>query len=318
MTHFGKIQIMVILAGSAMAGWELLQALRLRGELASVTARIEAQNQELSSRRQALGALKKRNCELQAAERRAGNETLLSLMRERNAFTLAASQAAAQAAEKSHGFGVALAKTLESPEHRQANDNSRRAEMRVGLYQFFKLLNLPPEKSEAYIDLNIEKERRQADQVSGLLQGKMTVDEAERERASDDAEHERRCRAVLGDEGMNFLNGIAEGMRNDEAKRLLGIIQDNMAGNKLNQDQSDRLRALLKAEIVTINSDDVELFRPPDEWTQNILDRQQRILSEATSFLTQPQLDALKSLGAYDLAERQKQMTARRTALGIK
>jgi hypothetical protein len=107
-------------------------------------------------------------------------------------------------------------------------------------------------------------------------------------------------------------------MRNDETKRLLGIIQDNMAGNQLNQDQRDRLQGLLKAEIVTINSDDVELFRPLDEWTQDILDRQQRILSEAASFLTPSQLDALKSLGAYDLAERQKQMAARRTALGVK
>jgi hypothetical protein len=239
-------------------------------------------------------------------------------MRERNAFTMAASQSAAQAAGKSHAFGVALAKTLESPEHQQANDNSRRAEMRVGLYQLFKLLNLPPDKSEAYIDLNIEKERRQADRLSALLQGKITVDEAEHERASDEADHERGCREVLGDEGMNFLNGIAEGMRNDETKRLLGIIQDNMAGNQLNQDQRDRLQGLLKAEIVTINSDDVELFRPLDEWTQDILDRQQRILSEAASFLTPSQLDALKSLGAYDLAERQKQMAARRTALGVK
>jgi hypothetical protein len=186
------------------------------------------------------------------------------------------------------------------------------------LYQLFKLLNLSPEKSEAYIDLNIHKERRQSDRLSALLQGKMTVDEAEQQRATDDAEHQRRCREVLGDEGMTFLNGIADGMRDTEAKRLLGIIQDNMGANQLNQDQGDRLQALLKAEVVSINMDDVELFRPPEEWTQGILERQQRILSEATTFLTPSQLDVLKSLAANDLAERQKQMTARRTALGLR
>ena len=146
----------------------------------------------------------------------------------------------------------------------------------------------------------------------------MTVDEAEQQRATDDAEHERRCREVLGDGGMTFLNGIADGMRDTEAKRLLGTVQDNLGANQLNHYQGDRLQALLKAEVVSINMDDLELFRPPDEWTQGILERQQRILSEATTFLTPSQLDVLKSLAAYDLAERQKQMTARRTALGLR
>jgi hypothetical protein len=318
MTRFAKIQIALLLAGGVIAGWEFLQSLNQRGELAFITEQIQIQKQELASRRKAMEAAEERNRELEEAERRAGNQTLLSLMRERNAFTLATSKPAAQAADKSHAFGVALAKTLQSPEHRQANEDSQRAELRVGLYQLFKLLNLSPEKSEAYIDLNIHKERRQSDRLSALLQGKMTVDEAEQQRATDDAEHQRRCREVLGDEGMTFLNGIADGMRDTEAKRLLGIIQDNMGANQLNQDQGDRLQALLKAEVVSINMDDVELFRPPEEWTQGILERQQRILSEATTFLTPSQLDVLKSLAANDLAERQKQMTARRTALGLR
>ena len=80
----------------------------------------------------------------------------------------------------------------------------------------------------------------------------------------------------------------------------------------------DRLQALLKAEVVSINMHDIELFRPPEEWTQGIVERQQRILIEATGFLTPSQLDTLKSLAAYDLTERQKQMADRRTALGIK
>jgi hypothetical protein len=254
MTRFGKIQVTLILVGAAIAGLESLQALHRRAELASVTAQIDAQKQELTSRRKSLEALEERNRELEDAERRAGNQTLLSLMRERNAFTMATSEAAAQAVERSHAFGVSLARTIE----------------------------------------------------------------AERERASDEAENERRCHEVLGDEGMTFLNGIANEMRNAEAKRLCGIIQDNMGANQLNQDQGDRLQALLKAEVVAINMDDLELFRPPQEWTQDILERQQRILREATAFLTPSQLDTLKNLAAYDLAERQKQMTARRTALGLR
>jgi hypothetical protein len=318
MKRFGKIQLGLALVASALAGWEFFHAFRLRGELASVTAQLEAQRQEFALHRPALDAAEQRNRDLQEAERRAGNGTLLSLMRERNAFSMAASRAAAEASEKSPAFGVALAKTLESQEHRQANEDSRRAEMRVGLYQFFKLLNLTPENREAYIDLNIDKDRRQAERLAALLQGRITVTQALNERVSDETAHEQRCREVLGDEGMTFLNGIADGMKNDEAKRLCGIIQDNMGGNRLNQDQSDRLQALLKAEVVTINMDDVELFRPPEEWTQGILERYQKILSQATGFLNPEQLETLKTLGAADLAERQKQMSARRSAVGIK
>ena len=318
MTRFSRIQIGLMVIGSALAIWEFRHALALRDQLGSLTPQIDAQRQKLASRQQALEALEQQNRELEDAERQAGNQTLLALMRERNTFSMAASQAAAQAAEKSHAFGSALAKTLDCSEHRQANEDSRRAQMRVGLYQFFTLRNLPPERREAYIDLNIQNERRQAERLSALLQGRMTVDEAARERTTDEAEHEQRCREVLGDQGMSFLNGIAEGMRNDEAKRLLGMIQDNMAGNQLNQDQRDRLQALLKSEILTINMDDVELFRPAEEWTQDIVERQQRILSEAIGFLNPAQVETLKLLGAADLAERQKQMAARRTALGIK
>jgi hypothetical protein len=316
--RFGKIQFVLILVAGALAAWEFRHSLNLRAELAAATVQVAAQRQELESGRQALEASEQRNRELQEAERRAGNQTLLSLMKERNGFSMAASEAAAQAAEKSHPFGAALAKTLDSSEHRQANEASRRAEMRVGLYQFFKLLNLSPEKREAYIDLNIQQERRQADRLSALLQGRMTVADALVERANDEAEDERRNREVLGDKGVSFLNGIAEGMRNNEAKRLLGLIQDNMRDNQLSRDQSDRLQALLKTEVVTINMDDIELFRPPEEWTQDILSRQGRILNAATTFLTVTQLETLKSLGAADLAERQNQMATRRTALGIK
>jgi hypothetical protein len=318
MNRFSKIQLGLLLLAAAIACWESLRAWHLHRELASVAASIQNQNRELASQQATMTALEQRNRELQETERRAGNQTLLALMRGRNAVTTAASEAAAQAAQKSHAFGFALAKALDSSEHRQVNEDSQRAQMRAGLYQFFKLLNLPPHQCEAYIDLNIQKERRQSDRLSDLLQGKMTVAQALQERDDDDTEHEQLCREVLGENGMTLLNGIADGMRNEEAKRLIGLIQDNMGANQLNQDQSDRLQALFKAEIVTIHNDDIELFRPPAEWTQEIIARQQRILNQATAFLSPGQLDTLKNLAAYDLAEREKGMAARRTALGMK
>jgi hypothetical protein len=318
MTLPGKIQLGLLLAAGILIGWELQQHAKRARELASVQAQVQAQQQELGSRRQALETLEQRHSEAQEAEQRAGNQTLLSLLRERNAATMATAQSAARVANASPGLGSALAKALDSPEHRQAGQESRRAEMRAGLYQFFKVLNLSPEKTEQYLDLCLDMEGRMTERLSALLHGTMTVAEAARQRASDATENAQRRQEVLGDEGVAFLNGIADGMQKDEAKRLAGIVQNNMGSNPLNQEQSDRLQALIKAEIIPINMDDIELFRPPQEWAQYCLECQQKVLSAATDFLTPAQLEILKAIGAADLANRQQRMADRRKALGIK
>jgi len=42
------------------------------------------------------------------------------------------------------------------------------------------------------------------------------------------------------------------------------------------------------------------------------------VLNGIASYLTPAQIETLKALGAYDLAERQKQMMLKRKSLGIK
>jgi hypothetical protein len=42
------------------------------------------------------------------------------------------------------------------------------------------------------------------------------------------------------------------------------------------------------------------------------------VLKGIAEFLTPAQVETLKALGAYDLAERQKQMLLKRKSLGIK
>lgn len=307
------MQVGLLVAGGVLVGWEFQQH-RMQGrELASVQAQVQGRKQELDFRRRVLDALEQRDRELQETERRAGNQTLLSLLRERNAATLAAQSNAA-----THTIGSALAKVLVSPKHREADREYLRSDLRANLDQFFKLLNLPPDRINQYIDLQVEMESRKADRLSALLEGRMTVADALSERDKDATEWEQRRHDVLGDDGFAFYNGIADAMRTDEAKRLLGIIQQNMGGNTLGQDQGDRLQGLIKTEIVTISPDDVDLFRPPQEWTQIYLQRQQNVLAAAADFLTPDQLDTLKALGEYGLAERQRQMMARRTSLGIK
>jgi hypothetical protein len=182
---------------------------------------------------------------------------------------------------------------------------------------FFRLANLSPEKVDQFVAFSVEAEQRKAARLSALLHGTLSVADAIRERDNDEVEVEKKRHEVLGDSGYEFLNGIADGMRNDEAKRLLKLLQQNMGGNALTQEQSDRLQPLIKTEIVSINTDNVELFRPPDEWARQYLQRQENMLQAASGFLTPAQIETLRAIAAYDLADRQKRMAARRRSLGI-
>jgi len=296
--------------------WQLQQHRRQARELACVQAQIQTKAQEIEARRAELAALEQRNGELVEDERRAGNQTLISLMRERAAA--AAARSAPEAASDSHGVGSALANVLDSPDQQQVDREAIRADMKANMGLFFKLVRLPPEKIDQYIDLRIEKDFRQAKRMSALLRGELALADALRQRDSDALELESQQRALLGPEGAAFLDSIAEGMRNDEAKRLLNAVRQNMGANELTQEQSDRLQGLIKTEIVGIHMDDTDLFRSPEDWAQFFGEHQQNILNEAAGFLAPPQLETLKTLAALDLAERQKQMMLKRTSLGIK
>ena len=308
------VQIVAFAIAVLTSAWQLRRHLEQARALSSVQAQFQSQAQALESQKSALAALEQQSAEIQEAERRAGNQTLLALMRERASATRAALDSAAQ----THSVGNALSKVLENPDQQAVEREFRRNEMRAGLGTLFKLLNASPEQRDAYIDMSLEQEQRKSERMSSLLQGRMTVQDALRQRDSDELMVENRRREILGDKGAEFINGIGDGMRNDEAKRLIKLIQENMAGNELNSEQSDKLQALIKAELVDVHMDDTDLFRPPEEWGRVFGEHQDKVLTSAANFLTPVQLDTLKGLAAYDLAERQKQNALKRGALGIK
>ena len=308
-----KIQIALFAVGAMLMGWKYHQSAVQRTELVSVQVTLEAQQRELDARRAALDELLAKSQQLQEVETQTGNERLLALMRERAAAT----QAGTESAAPNRGFGGALARVLDSPEQRDAERDRLRSQIRAGMGTFFRLANLSPEQVDRFVDASVEAEQRKAARLSALLHGTMSLADAIRQRDDDDVEFEKKRHEVLGDSGYEFLNGIAEGMRNDEAKRLLRLVQQNMGDNPLTQEQSDRLQPLIKSEIVSINMDDVELFRLPDEWAQQYMQRQENVLQAASGFLTPAQIETLRAIGGYDLADRQKRMAARRQSLGI-
>lgn len=159
--------------------------------------------------------------------------------------------------------------------------------------------------------------RRQAERMKGLLGGTLSVAEAVRQRDQDNQEQQNQRYALLGPDGWATLQSIADGMREGVAKRLIETIQANTRNNPLTQEQTDRLHSVIKAEVTANTMDDVDMFRPVDEWTQMITDRQQYVLQAASEFLTPAQLETLQFLERANLAQLLQQRDQRRKAIGI-
>lgn len=308
-----KIQIGLLTAGMLLVCGQFKQRQQQSRDLAAIQARVQTETEKFEERRTALAEEEQHHAKLLEAERRAGNQTLIRLMQERAAVT-----AATKGASDKHDVAHARATVLGDAEQQSIDQEARRNEMRANMGLFFKLVKLSPEKIDQYIDLQIKKESRNANRMSALLRGSMTLEDALRERDKDNQEHEMQQRVVLGTEGATFLESIAEGMRSDEAKRLVNMTKQGMGSYPLDQQQSDRLQGLMKTELVALPLDDTDLFRTPEEWTQIVSERQQNVLQAAATFLSQEQLETIKKLAAFNLAERQKVMMAKRKSLGIK
>ncbi|GEM_PF-2232051 len=220
----------------------------------------------------------------------------------------AASRAAAEAAAKTGSLG-------NNSEPSQVD--YQRNQTRANLDQFFKMANLSPEKADQYVNLEVEMKRRQNERMTALLAGTLSVAEAVRQRDQDYQEQQDRRRELLGPDGWAALQSIADGMRNDTAKRLTGTVQANMGSNLLTQEQSDRLQSAIKAEVAANSMDDTDLFRPVNEWTQMVTDRQQHVLQAASEFLTPAQQETLQFLEGENLKLLLQQREQRRKVLGI-
>ena len=193
----------------------------------------------------------------------------------------------------------------------------QRNQTRANLETFFKLTNLSRETADQYVDLEVEMKRRQDERMKALLSGTLSVAEAARQRDQDKQSQEDQRRALLGPDGWATLQSIADGMREGVAKRFIETIQANTRNYPLTQEQTDRLHSAIKAEVAANTMDDTDLFRPVDEWTQMVTDRQQHVVQAASEFLTPAQQETLQFLERANLAQLLQQREQRRKAIGI-
>ncbi len=220
----------------------------------------------------------------------------------------AASQAAADADAKMRSVG-----TNSGPSQLDLLRN----ETRVHLDTFFKLANVPPDKADQYVNLEAEMKQHQDTRLAAVMNGTLSVADAARQRDQDLQSQQDQRRELLGPDGSQVLQSIADGMQNNVANSMMSAIQASMGNNPLTQEQSDQLQTAIKAEIAANTMDDVDLFRPADEWTQMVTDHEQHVLQTAAGFLTQAQLGTLQTLEGANLQLLLQKRAQRLKALGV-
>jgi hypothetical protein len=307
--YFTSLTVAVLLVA-----WQFQHHFLQDQELAGLEMQSRSMAKKLESQNLDLAELEKENLELEAAERRAGNQNLISLMKERNA----ASMAAKQEGSKKQMLGHATARVMDNPEQKKIEQEMLRNQCRAGLSHFFRLGHVSPENQEQYIDLQIEMQQHKAARTSALLQGKMSVADAVQERDNDLAETERRRRQILGEDATKWFDGIADGMRTDEAKRLIKEIRQNMGANPLSEEQVTKLQDAIKIQVTNARFDEVDAFRSPEEVAQMIRNYQNVVWEKGAEFLSPAQLEAVKGLGGVYVDQQVQIMMQRRKALGIR
>jgi RNA polymerase sigma factor (sigma-70 family) len=220
----------------------------------------------------------------------------------------AAAQVAADATAKMQSLGTNSG---------QSPLDTLRNQARANLKQFFDLANLPPDKADQYVNLEVDMQQRRDARMKALLAGTLSVADAVRQRDQDNQEQQDQRRELLGPDGWDTLQSIADGMRNNVAKGLTDTVKANMGDNALTQQQSDQLQSAIKAEVAATTMDDTDLFRPVDEWTQMVTAHEQNVLQAASGFLSPAQLETLQTLEAQNLQLLLQKRDLRRKALGI-
>lgn len=304
---------LLVIGGTVMTA-QYRHHVQQRREWVAITTEVRAAKEELARSQAALAELERHNSELAQAERRAGNATLLSLMRERAATT----QTLLDAELRARGVVGAIALLSGNPEQRSLDRERIRNAVKANSLPFVKRRQLSPEKANEYIEVVTEYSCRQADLVAALLNEKIPFQEALRQRDANKQETDALLREILGDKVFDDLMSDSSKQRAEQAGMIIKEIQDNLGENKLTPEQSDRLQKLIKDELVNLQYDEIDYFRPLDEVQKAYDARQQAILAEMAPLVTPAQMEALKKEAADSLKGVERSWKNSRQALKIR
>jgi hypothetical protein len=213
---------------------------------------------------------------------------------------------------------------MSDPKYREARRAQERLKYAPRRANLVRLLGFTPEQADAVIDLDIEQMLRQVEKGWNQTGSAQAAKENRAQRETVEREYQDKLRALLGEEKRGRLQGYMESresrMQVDDLRSELG------EANALRDDQVEPLIAALHAERAwaqaelreyrdTLNWEGVneESWRLHGERKTELMKAMNaRMLSSASSLLTQPQLKSLQEQLRQELAQHEAQQRVHR------
>jgi RNA polymerase sigma factor (sigma-70 family) len=309
MTTLQKTIVAAALAAAVGTGiYAVHQGAQLRGQLRSLEeqqAPMTAQIQQLQQERQQtagqLAALREENARLKS-----GSNTTELLKLRGQVGTLRQRAVANEA--KSNPPSSGLDKMMNDPAMKEYIRLAQREKIKSMYADLFKELKLSPEQSDQFLDLICDVASKSMDQITSPGMSDQAVADAKVALGI-------QLQALLGDAGIARFKEYSDEI---PARTTLTMLNGQLSGDPLSDEQSARLLQVVKAEPyelthgITGAPDKAFLGSQADinNFLQRVTESNQRILQQAGSFLSPDQLTALDAVLAKAIEARQLQAAA--------
>ncbi len=274
----------------------------LQREQAPLVAQIRQLEQEGSRASNEVAALSEENARLKSGR------TDAELLRLRGQVGTLRQQAATQALTVQSSGG--LAKLMNDPALKEYMRKAMQDKLKSMYADLIQELNLTPEQTEQFLQLLSDAGAKNLARLTAVAQGRTTqpADDSAQDQAT-------QLRALLGDAGCARFKEFSEEL---PARGTLSLLNEQLGAARLNADQNASLMRIIKAEPADLTQG---ILGAPDKaflgsqadidsFLQQVAQSNQRIVQQATSFLTADQLAALDGVLTKGVEARKLQGAA--------
>jgi hypothetical protein len=214
---------------------------------------------------------------------------------------------------------------MRDPKYREARREQERLKLAQRRANLIRLLGFSPEQADATIDLDIDQQFRWDEEYAARRSSEETRQDVVRARADAiEREHQDKLRALLGEEKSLRLQAYMESRQS--RMQVDNLRSELNEANALRDDQVEPLIAALHVERAQMKSE-LKEYRDTLIWDGDNTEHWQRysersielmkamnsrMLTSASSLLTQAQLDALEKNLREDLAQAEAQQRMNR------
>jgi RNA polymerase sigma factor (sigma-70 family) len=208
-----------------------------------------------------------------------------------------------------------VAKMMNDPAMKELIHQTQVSMIRSRYAPLFQELKFTPEQTEKFVQLMGDRYLKSTEGFAAMTQGKLSL--AEYNQASEDGRNElgKALDPILGEAGRERWKSFQQEI---PARATIDLLNGQLGGNQLNEDQTALLLKLVKAEPFELTHGiagdfDKAFMGSPEqieEYLQKIRDSNARVAEQAAGFLTPEQVTGLNTVLSNGVTARLTQAAA--------